>query len=151
LWIFPADGSYFPEAMQPAVEGVFCLGIFNLAGVEVGLILCLVLIMFGAKRLPEIARGLWRGVDEFRKACRKVTDEVNDAATDAGKSVGGIYGKPAYEALSPENQTAELYDPAAVRKKDRQKGDERVSWCWQVWRRVWGWLGSLLSASWLSK
>jgi sec-independent protein translocase protein TatA len=42
-------------------------------------LLVLALILFGAKKLPELARGLGRGIKEFKKATRDVTDELNSA------------------------------------------------------------------------
>ena len=54
-------------------------GIFNLGGGEVIVILALVLILFGAKKLPELAKGLGTGIKEFKKATRDVTDEVHAA------------------------------------------------------------------------
>jgi sec-independent protein translocase protein TatA len=52
-------------------------GLFNLGGGEIILILALVLILFGAKKLPELAKGLGTGIKEFKKATREVTDEVS--------------------------------------------------------------------------
>jgi len=52
------------------------LAIFNLGGGEIVLILALVLILFGARKLPELAKGLGQGIKEFKKATREVTDEV---------------------------------------------------------------------------
>jgi sec-independent protein translocase protein TatA len=54
-------------------------GLFNLGGGEIILILALVLILFGAKKLPELAKGLGTGIKEFKKATREVTDEVSHA------------------------------------------------------------------------
>ena len=42
-------------------------------------LLVLALIFFGAKKLPEMARGLGTGIKEFRKATRDVTDEIQSA------------------------------------------------------------------------
>jgi sec-independent protein translocase protein TatA len=100
--------------MQTVAASAVMLALFNLGGGEIILALALVLILFGAKRLPELSRGLGRGIWEFRKATREVTDEIDEAASDAGRSVGGIYGKPAAEALTSDNQVAELYEPAAL-------------------------------------
>ena len=36
-----------------------------------------VLLLFGAKRIPEIAQGLGKGIREFKKAANGVTDEMN--------------------------------------------------------------------------
>ena len=44
------------------------LAIFNLGGGEIILILAIALILFGAKKLPELARRLGQGIKEFKKA-----------------------------------------------------------------------------------
>jgi len=53
-----------------------------LGGWEIVLILAVVLILFGAKRLPELAKGLGTGIREFKKATREVTDEISNAMDD---------------------------------------------------------------------
>ena len=41
---------------------------FNLGPWEILLVLVVILVLFGAKRLPELARGLGLGINEFRDA-----------------------------------------------------------------------------------
>ena len=41
-----------------------------------------VLILFGAKKVPELMKGLGHGIKEFKKATREVTDELNSAMDD---------------------------------------------------------------------
>lgn len=53
-----------------------------LGGWEIVLILAVVLILFGAKKLPELAKGLGSGIKEFKKATREVTEEIQNAADD---------------------------------------------------------------------
>ena len=53
------------------------LGMLN--GWEIVLILAVVLVLFGAKKLPELARGLGQGIREFKKSTREVTDELQSA------------------------------------------------------------------------
>lgn len=43
---------------------------------EILLVLAAALLLFGSKRLPEIARSLGKAMDEFRRATREVTDEI---------------------------------------------------------------------------
>ena len=51
----------------------------NLGTGEIILILLIVLIFFGAKKIPELAQGLGKGLREFRKATRDIQDEVEKA------------------------------------------------------------------------
>jgi sec-independent protein translocase protein TatA len=55
------------------------LAIFNLGGGEIFLILAVVLILFGARKIPELAKGLGQGIKEFKKATRDVQDEIHSA------------------------------------------------------------------------
>jgi sec-independent protein translocase protein TatA len=58
------------------------LALFSFGGGEVFLILVVILLLFGAKKLPELARGLGQGIKEFKKATREVTDEMESAMND---------------------------------------------------------------------
>jgi len=49
---------------------------------ELLLILVIALVIFGPSKLPELGKGLGRGIREFRKATREITDEVNEAIKD---------------------------------------------------------------------
>ena len=52
---------------------------------EIGLIIIVIIILFGGKKLPELARGLGLGLREFKKATSEIKDEVKSAADDAEK------------------------------------------------------------------
>ena len=53
-----------------------------LGGWEVIIILLFALILFGGKKLPELARGLGQSIKEFKKATHEVTDEIQKAGDD---------------------------------------------------------------------
>lgn len=53
---------------------------FNLGWQEILLILLVVLLLFGARKIPELAKGLGKGVREFRRALR--TDVTDEAETE---------------------------------------------------------------------
>lgn len=55
----------------------------NIAGPDMLVILLIVLVLFGAKRLPELARGMGQAVKEFHKAKDELTDELQSAAKPA--------------------------------------------------------------------
>ncbi len=50
----------------------------NLGTTEILLIVLVVLIFFGAKKIPELAQGLGKGIREFKKATREIESDVND-------------------------------------------------------------------------
>jgi sec-independent protein translocase protein TatA len=49
---------------------------------ELILIGLVVLVLFGSKKIPEIARGLGKGMNEFRKAMKDVQEKVERAASE---------------------------------------------------------------------
>jgi sec-independent protein translocase protein TatA len=55
---------------------ILALGLGNFGGPDVLIILLIVLILFGAKKLPDLARGLGQSVNEFRKAREDIDREV---------------------------------------------------------------------------
>ena len=50
----------------------------NIGFPELLIILLIVLLLFGAKRLPEIARGLGKSLHEFKKGIKEIETDVND-------------------------------------------------------------------------
>jgi len=86
------------------------LALFNLGGGEIILVLALILILFGARRLPDLGRGLGTGIDEFRHATREVSGEIRGALEgddEEPKKQSGVV----YEALTHDNLTAEFVYP----------------------------------------
>ena len=49
---------------------------------EITLIILVVIILFGGKKLPELARGLGLGLREFKKAKQEIKDEVKNVADE---------------------------------------------------------------------
>ena len=55
------------------------LGSFGVT--ELIIILVIVMVLFGAKRLPDLAKGLGQGITEFKKASRNDSSEEEDTTT----------------------------------------------------------------------
>ena len=63
------------------------LGFMNVGGQEIIWILLLVLVLFGAKKIPEFARGIGQAIKEFQKAKDEFSDELHSAGkTDSAKN-----------------------------------------------------------------
>ena len=52
--------------------------LFSLGMPEIILIALAILLIFGGKKIPELMRGLGKGVSEFKKGMKDVTDEIKD-------------------------------------------------------------------------
>jgi sec-independent protein translocase protein TatA len=80
----------------------------NLAGPDLIVILLIILVLFGAKKLPELARGMGQAVKEFQKA----KDEFNDELHKAGK---------------PETETAKSDVKSVQSTVPRSQGESAAS------------------------
>jgi len=85
------------------------LAVLGLSGGELVLVLVVILVLFGAKRIPEFAKGLGKGINEFKKASREVTDEIERAVDEPA---------PAPKAPTPSpNTQAQSTAPASPAPK----------------------------------
>jgi sec-independent protein translocase protein TatA len=66
--------------------------LMGLGGWEMVIVVIAILLLFGAKKIPELAKGLGTGIKEFKKATREVTDEIQNSADD--KSVAQSKSTP---------------------------------------------------------
>ena len=84
------------------------LKMFGIGGWELVLIVLIVLLLFGAKRLPEIARAMGKSINEFKKA----KDELISSATNP-------------PPLGEEKKDAEKQDSEPDCYKKPDSGDEK--------------------------
>ena len=75
----------------------------NLAGPDLLIILLIVLVLFGAKKLPELARGMGQAVKEFQKAKDEFTDELHKAGP----------ASPAAPNVQPAQSTVARTEPSS--------------------------------------
>ena len=54
----------------------------GLGGWEILLILLVLLIFFGAKKIPELAKGLGKGIKEFKNATNEIKEEIEEGVKD---------------------------------------------------------------------
>lgn len=54
----------------------------SLGAPEILIIAIMILVLFGAKRIPELARGLGQGIKEFRQASKDIKKEIEDSSRD---------------------------------------------------------------------
>jgi sec-independent protein translocase protein TatA len=95
--------------------------LFNLGGGEIILILALILILFGARKLPELAKGLGQGIKEFKKATREVTDEIQNSVDDTHYTA-----PPPKKIEEPKVETAAHAEPHGVEHTVPQSTDKKA-------------------------
>ena len=61
-------------------------GIFGLGTGELVLILLVILLLFGAKRLPDLARGLGKSIQEFKKASKEAENDIRQSIDEQPKA-----------------------------------------------------------------
>ena len=57
----------------------------NIGGGSMILIVLVILLLFGAKRIPELARGLGRGIREFKDATKDIQNDLEEGMKDKKK------------------------------------------------------------------
>jgi len=73
---------------------------FGLGPTELILIFLAILLLFGAKRLPEMARGLGKGIKEFKRAMKETSDEIKGSLDEGDQATG----KPTNDNAKDQNQ-----------------------------------------------
>ena len=54
----------------------------NLRGWEIGIIVFVILLLFGGRKIPELMRGLGQGVHSFKKGMQEAKEEMNRPLDD---------------------------------------------------------------------
>ena len=79
----------------------------GLGGQEILLIGLIVLLLFGAKKIPELMKGLGKGIREFKDATKEVKDNIEKAAQAGITAIiqpgGSIRDKVVIEAANKAN------------------------------------------------
>lgn len=81
---------------------------FNLGFPELVVILVLVLLLFGPKKLPDFARSMGQAIREFRRASQEMVEEIHRAAEDKAEST------PAVAKSEAEHAETKPTEPAAA-------------------------------------
>lgn len=61
-----------------------------ISGQEIFIIMVVALLLFGANKIPEIAKGLGKGMREFRKATDDIKKEFNESTQDIQKDIKDV-------------------------------------------------------------
>jgi sec-independent protein translocase protein TatA len=95
----------------------------NIGGQEMIFIFVIALFLFGGKKLPELARGLGKGLREFKDASETIKRDINDQINDFEKDVE----KPSAPKALVENTTTPASNDAANAVESTRPGSEEAA------------------------
>ena len=97
----------------------------SLGPFEIILIFLVILLVFGAKRIPEIARGLGKGIREFKSATTEIKNELTvDSNQIRPPSHSNAPRQDTYQTQpAPEPQPAKSSSSSEEEKKTAESGD----------------------------
>ncbi|MEX0780418.1 MAG: twin-arginine translocase TatA/TatE family subunit [Balneolales bacterium] len=75
-----------------------------LGGLEWMVIILVVLLLFGAKKIPELAKGMGQGINEFRKASAEIRSEIDKGTKEEAQAKKT---EPKTEKKEPEPEKTE--------------------------------------------
>ena len=80
----------------------------GLGGPEIAVIFVIVLLLFGAKKIPELARGLGKSMGEFKRARDEFEDEIKMAEFEVSREADEAKAKTEEAKHKEEASTSEL-------------------------------------------
>jgi sec-independent protein translocase protein TatA len=94
-------------------------GLGSVGPMELIILLTIILLLFGAKRIPELARGLGTGIREFRKGTsgQDEKDELNEKEKEKEGALAGGTGE--------DKDSARIREEAAREGRDSDRAEER--------------------------
>jgi len=94
-------------------------GLGSVGPMELIILLSIILLLFGAKRIPELAKGLGTGIREFRKGTSG-QDEKNELNENEKEKEGALAG-----SASEDKDNARMHEEAAREGRDGDRVEER--------------------------
>jgi sec-independent protein translocase protein TatA len=101
------------------------LGLFDIGGTEILMIMVVVLIFFGGEKLPEFARGFGKAIREFKKATAGIEEEFKRAMEEPPKpamKTGPIQG-PTNPPLPNPAAPADHHETSPAEHSDFEHGE----------------------------
>ena len=94
-------------------------GLGSVGPMELLILLTIILLLFGAKRIPELAKGLGTGIREFRKGTsgQDEKDELNEGEKEEALTTGGA---------GEDTHNVRMQEEAVQEERPGERDDERV-------------------------
>jgi sec-independent protein translocase protein TatA len=96
-------------------------GLGSVGPTELLILLTIILLLFGAKRIPELAKGLGSGIREFKRGTRgEVDEEKKDEELTSGAG-----GEDTHDARKQEEATRAERDTERTAERDAERAEQK--------------------------
>lgn len=99
----------------------------NISGGEILLIVIVVYLVFGPKKIPEFARMIGKGINELRRATNDIKNEINREANKVKDDIGIDFEDPLKTETKSKKKEASEESPKASEKKKKEEPKKDTS------------------------
>ena len=92
----------------------------DLSPAKILIVVLIFVIFFGAKKIPEMAQGLGKGMREFRKAAREITGPGDEETSSSDSAAGESVTTPCFYCSTPVERNAK-FCPSCGRSLEPKK------------------------------
>ena len=101
-------------------------GLGSVGPTELLILLTIILLLFGAKRIPELAKGLGSGIREFKRGTRgEVDEEKKDEEKKDEELTGGAGGEEVHSARKPEETPRAEHDTEHGAERGAERAEQK--------------------------
>lgn len=90
---------------------------FNISGGEILLIIIVIYLVFGPKKIPEFARMIGKGINEMRRATNDIRNEITKEANKVKSDIGIDIDDPFKTERKPNQQPSSNTEPYTAKKE----------------------------------
>lgn len=99
---------------------------FNISGGEILLIIIVIYLVFGPKKIPEFARMIGKGVNEMRRATDDIRKEITREANKVKSDIGIDIDDPFKTERKPKTPPVTNTEPYTEKKETTETVEEKV-------------------------
>lgn len=116
-WLFPMCFSSFEEKLVTMNSQVLLF--FNIGGGELFFIVLVIIMFFGSKKIPELARGLGKGLNELKNVTNDIQQEIKDSTKDITKLRDSVsVEKQVKDMIFEETKTTTVVEDEIIPKEE---------------------------------
>ena len=99
--------------------------LFNIGGAELFFIVLVVIMFFGSKKIPELARSLGKGVKELKNATNDIQQEIKDSTKDISKIKDSVDVEKQVKNMITESKSEE--NKAEIEQEEQEEQEVQPS------------------------